>query len=71
MGQVEGKIQVSTRPRPRWDMCDSGCSRTKERKENKWLTDRDLSRARQEFPSVYKYLSKLQEKGHLFLLFPV
>ena len=38
------------------------CSRTKERKENKLLTERDVSQARHESPSVYRYLSELQEK---------
>ena len=42
-----------------------GCPRTKERKENKWLTDRDHSHAGPESPSGYKCLSKLQEKGNL------
>lgn len=33
--------------------------------ENQWLTDRDHSHTGHESPSVYKHLSKLQEKAIL------
>ena len=35
------------------------------KEENKWLTDSDRSRAGPEPPTVYKGLSKRQEKGNL------
>ena len=57
------ECKLAPPPPTRWEVCGIprallAAQRTKERKENKWLMDRDHSHSGRGSPSVYKYLSK-------------